>query len=334
MSNPNKDEVDDSLWQKDASGLFLPKTIVTEQAKATTIKKKTFKDYMAWVFNNISIALLIPSFFGATWQILELSSMNLAYIRFFSITQIPFDGILILFLIILLYIIGKGMIGFTKHSYKEKMERFKDKDLLEATMENINRSIIKSVFINILLICSMIYMIVSIFAESFPKSPIAVILFFGFNITGLMFYLVDTVVLLDLKLVRTADATDNESVSLLDLLKKYKYYVLSTFLAGLALIIFYIYSLITAFSASFTLPVNLYNTRYLDSIIYNEFKTKEYKVEYFNDKYIFVELCAIEECDHQLDKEIVIYPTEKALFKTTYGKVWTGYFTTHEPVNN
>ena len=87
------------------------------------------------------------------------------------------------------------------------------------------------------------------------------------------------------------------------------------------------------FAHSLILPDDLYNTKNLETVIYNEFGTQDYSVEYFNDKYIFVKICTIKNCVQPSDKEIVIYPTEKVLFKTTYGKVWSGYFTTSKPVD-
>lgn len=336
MPKPYKEGESDNIWEKNDNGLFLPKDIVTEKIDSDKNKKKNLRIYVKWAFNNISIVLLAPSLLGAVWQILELSSMNIAYIRFFSISQIPVDGTLILFLLTLILVMSKLIIAFIKYVFNTKMKMFEDKDKNEGKeiIENLNYLLVKSAVINTLLACSLIYIITELFVYTFPQSPIFTILFLGFNITGLMIYSVDMIILISLKLLKDGNEINDVTDNLRSLLDKYKNYVLWSVLAGIALTIFILYSLLKAFSASFILPANLYNTKILESIVYREFKTKDYNVEYFNDKYIFVQLCAIEKCNHRLDKEIVIYPTEKVLFKTTYGKVWTGYFTTSKPVNN
>ncbi|MGB2785862.1 hypothetical protein [Psychrobacter sp.] len=336
MSKPQREELNDNAWQKNDNGLFLPKNIITEKIDSDKKKKKTLRSYVEWAFDNISIVLLAPSFLGAVWQISELSSMNIAYIRFFSISQIPVDGTLILFLLSLILVMSKVIIAFVKHIFDNKMKMLedKDKDEAEKIIEKLNSSLIKSAVINIILICSLIYMIAGLFVYAFPKSPIFTLLFLGFNITGLMIYVADFIILISLKILKDGNEIDDITDNLRSLLDKYKNYVLWSVLIGIALTILTVYSLLKAFSASFVLPANLYNTKTLESIVYKEFKTKDYNVEYFNDKYIFVQLCAIEKCNHRLEKEIVIYPTEKVLFRTTYGKVWTGYFTTSEPMNN
>ncbi|CAI3162858.1 hypothetical protein MWMV17_MWMV17_03456 [Acinetobacter calcoaceticus] len=49
--------------------------------------------------SNLPLFIILPSILGGIWQILELSSIDLSYIRFFSINQIVPDGLLALFLL-------------------------------------------------------------------------------------------------------------------------------------------------------------------------------------------------------------------------------------------
>lgn len=49
-----------------------------------------------FVKDYISIIILVPAFIGGIWQLLELMSISMPYVRFFSISQIVPDGILIL----------------------------------------------------------------------------------------------------------------------------------------------------------------------------------------------------------------------------------------------
>lgn len=49
-----------------------------------------------FVKNHLSTIILIPAFVGGIWQLIELMSISMPYIRFFSISQIVPDGLLIL----------------------------------------------------------------------------------------------------------------------------------------------------------------------------------------------------------------------------------------------
>lgn len=332
MLDPNREELKAIKWCKKDSGLFVPETYNGIE-QDDVAKKKTLREQVKWILDNITLILLLPSFLGAVWQILELSSINVAYIRFFSVTQIPVDGILILFLIILIIVIGKAIIGLLKSTFESKIKMLEDEDFVKKIRKNLNSSIKKMLGIIAILIVLMIYLISELFASMFPKSPIATILFVGFFIAGLMFYILDAAMLIGLKYSDEGINRDNVSDYIDAFVDKHRKPIYWTILASIAIVIFISYLLLKAFSASFILPADLYNTKTLESVIYKDFKTKNYDIEYFNDKYIFVKLCAIKKCNHRLDKEIIIYPTEKVLFKTTYGKVWTGYFTTYDPVD-
>lgn len=76
-----------------------------------------------FIKENISLILIVPSVIGGLWQLFELSSINTGYIRFFSISQVVPDGLLILFLvslIILSFYAGGAVIKFTSF-YKAEM---------------------------------------------------------------------------------------------------------------------------------------------------------------------------------------------------------------------
>lgn len=302
----------------------------------TEDRKKAIKVYIEWMLNHIAIVLLIPSFLGAVWQILELSSINVAYIRFFSISQIPIDGTLILFLLIFILGMSKITMALVKHSFENKIKILEDEKLLEKTKSKLNQDIAIAGIACTVLICGTVYFIPTLYADIFPNSPIATILLVYANIAGLMLYLAQLFILIGIKIGVKDKGTSHDIIGqkVRGFLDKYKQPIFWSFIFSVIIIIITFIVFLRLFSQSFVLPTNLYNTKNLEAIIYNEFKTKDYDVEYFNDKYIFVELCTIKKCSHPSDKEIVIYPTEKVLFKTTYGKVWTGYFTTSKPVDN
>ena len=63
------------------------------------IALKTWNEKFKWVKENLNLILIIPTVIGGFWQIIELARISTAYIRFFSITHVIPDGLLILFVI-------------------------------------------------------------------------------------------------------------------------------------------------------------------------------------------------------------------------------------------
>lgn len=49
-----------------------------------------------FIKENLSLIVVVPAFIGGLWQSIELMSISTPYIRFFSVSQIIPDGILIL----------------------------------------------------------------------------------------------------------------------------------------------------------------------------------------------------------------------------------------------
>lgn len=330
MVSSNDEGHKDKEWYKDDNGLFLPETYHAAIKK----KKMTAKQKVSWIFNNITVVLLLPSFLGAVWQVLELSSINVAYIRFFSLSQIPVDGILVLFFIVLIASIGKGLTSLAKANFKKKIKLLENEELIEKISKKLRFYIIRSVVTSIVLVLALIYIIIELFVVIFPGAPIVTLLILSLLISGLIFYITDTILLIVLKIHKDDPSVDYTNNYIATIFDRYGNAIYYSALAGVVVALYIVYILLKGFSASFILPINLYNTKNLESVIYSEFQTKDYSIKYFNDKYIFVELCPIKKCSYKLDKKIAIYPTEKVLFKTTYGKVWTGYFTTNKPVES
>jgi len=63
------------------------------------------KAFIEKIKNNLALIILIPTILGGLWQIVELSKMSVSFIRFFSVTQLLPDGLLMLFILISLYIV-------------------------------------------------------------------------------------------------------------------------------------------------------------------------------------------------------------------------------------
>ncbi|OCB70199.1 hypothetical protein [Flavobacterium crassostreae] len=66
----------------------------------TSIKLQTIVNFLK---ENLNIIIVVPAFIGGLWQALELMNIDYSYIRFFSISQIVPDGILILIFLIIAF---------------------------------------------------------------------------------------------------------------------------------------------------------------------------------------------------------------------------------------
>lgn len=53
--------------------------------------------------------VLVPTFIGGIWQIMELAWLDTSYVRFFSLSQLASDGLLILF-VIFIYTVATRLI--------------------------------------------------------------------------------------------------------------------------------------------------------------------------------------------------------------------------------
>ena len=54
--------------------------------------------------DNLAIVILLPTILGGLWQLIELSLLSFSFVRFFSVTQLLPDGLIILSMLFLLYI--------------------------------------------------------------------------------------------------------------------------------------------------------------------------------------------------------------------------------------
>ncbi|WP_130735146.1 hypothetical protein [Flavobacterium sp. J27] len=57
------------------------------------------KQSLEYIQNHLNVILLVPTVLGGFWQLIELMIINTSYVRFFSLTQVVADGIIILFIL-------------------------------------------------------------------------------------------------------------------------------------------------------------------------------------------------------------------------------------------
>ena len=111
------------------SGLILPTTYQVQSKAVIKNPPLAFgthdgiKRWLDFLRDNISLIVLVPTFLGASWQIIELARLNLFYIRFFSVTQVPVDGALIIFIGLISYAFYKFYTRITESDLTSINER-------------------------------------------------------------------------------------------------------------------------------------------------------------------------------------------------------------------
>jgi len=89
--------------------------------------------HKSWIKDNISIIILVPTFLGGMWQIIELASIGTPFIRFFSASQLVSDGLLILFIFAWCYLMWK----LTSWDSKKQQEVLVEVETEQSTQKGI-----------------------------------------------------------------------------------------------------------------------------------------------------------------------------------------------------
>lgn len=141
--------------------------------------------YIKFLKEYLPLIIIIAPFFGGIWQIIELSSMSMSYVRFFSITQLIADGLLII-IVVVPFVIGIILFLEQYNSIKNNNSEVKNSIfiniflfvigmvVLYVCIDLIFLSIIKDIGINTyfgyLMLIVIIYLILSLLLVLFQKS--------------------------------------------------------------------------------------------------------------------------------------------------------------------
>ncbi|MCL9805828.1 hypothetical protein NAT51_12835 [Flavobacterium amniphilum] len=220
------------------------------------------KNVVKFLQDNINVIILIPTVLGGFWQLIELLRIDTSFVRFFSITQVISDGLIILFLLICFYLI---------YLYVFKIEDLNlndDKAKVKPPYENIFvKYILLILFLAMLGIC--------IWSTNFDKISTSSFFFL------LFFFIVCTKVYRDILLHHFG----NDS---------YKYINVTVFIL-FALFIHFSDLFFKHFHKMYYVPFNLKNTKYIECYI--DKKKNEFELLYFNDKFIFVQIKKTQEIE-------------------------------------
>jgi hypothetical protein len=255
-----------------------------------------FRTVRSFIEDNKTLFFLIPTLLGGSWQILELSFIGFDYIRFFSITQLISDG-----LIILLVLSPILLLGFIFFDGLKKQR----KNALDGT-----KSFLIYLFTFFTCLLFLFLIIRSVFlhfagGEEY-KLDKGFLLFYSIVLTMLIGFIYGATNLFKQKFEKY------EKNNLLDsfLLFMSVLKVISL----ISLIISTVAFLLLTIS-NYSIPKNALNINkvYQSVKIEYDLEPNQYDIVYMNDKYIFIEYSYLNkiEKDENISKKIIVYKTEK-----------------------
>ncbi|MDD5549514.1 MAG: hypothetical protein PHI79_07985 [Sulfurovaceae bacterium] len=229
----------------------------------TKIKSdKLFVKSLKLIKEYLPLIILLPAILGGLWQIIALASMSIAYIRFFSATQLIADGLLAI-LVILPWLVCAYFYNISREEFYVTLEEAKKSFLKKKYY--IRKGLMSLLYM--LLITAIVYFLLfyvlkinNEFIKYFGIIPFVFLIIFMLDA---IFFNIGFVVILDK--IFNSKIFKVPFIFLLSML----FLVILPFL----------------FDFRFYIPRNLENLENLDKYSQN----KNAKLRYFNDKYIFIE---------------------------------------------
>lgn len=90
-----------------------------------------------YIQKKLSVIIIVPAFIGGLWQALELLNISTPFLRFFSISQIVPDGLLILIIFLIPFIVPVSTHYFDKLFFTEDYTKEK---VRKETREKLDKS--------------------------------------------------------------------------------------------------------------------------------------------------------------------------------------------------
>jgi hypothetical protein len=244
-------------------------TFYFEERKRRELAFKTFlRNFFSFLHKYLSSLVVIPATLGGIWQILELISIKVALIRFFSVSQIIADGLIVLiFSIILIFIafffISIYIIDPPTEPYKE----IKDKDEVCVALSD---------FFTIMCGYVALWFLIRYTGRDIEDHST------GRNLWMLFISMLGFVTISFLIFVRYANLKFEHPKG------GYMHYMMGYIVIGLWL--FFLGKVFSMFHVIFLVPKELVNTKQIVCKVEKQFPDKKFKLQYFNDKYVFVEI--------------------------------------------
>lgn len=249
---------------------------------------------------NIGMVVLVPTLLGGLWQVMELATLGTPYLRFFSLSQLVSDGLLILFILAFtalpLWWYFKDA-DLPRISFKEKSEKENEKEQQDHIPEKrMIYSDGQKIWVSkkngyyYLSTFTILYLIIMVFVfwpeiieplRHQTKTSVLGLLGLFFMISFTLIYL--RILIRTIFQIHTWKINYNHKVVIgtISSLLTFSFF-------GLIIFCFYFTRL---FHRSFLFPEDFRNQQYITCRIQkNNPKLKKFNIDYFNDKYVFVSI--------------------------------------------
>lgn len=256
--------------------------------------------------DNFGFILFVISGLGAFIQVIELSRIDLSYLRFFSVSQIASDGALVFVTLAISTLIGYAYYFFVTLKFREKNTSLYREN---SPMEDIPIvQILLILFVIVIYGCGVLANIMEV--EDYRKFPIILLIFSAVMVALLAHF------------IKYSKYTNSEINKLENTNKNKKFFAkgLLVYIAILSYIFIPIIIIKTLMIYSEILrePRNFENYNKVGLTIRERHaNVSGYKVLYFNDKYTFIELTK----GASNENTIEVYKTDAILFDETVIKI-------------
>lgn len=248
-----------------------------------------------WIKDNIAIILLAPTFAGGFWQIMELARLDTSYVRFFSISQLVSDGLLILF-VILIYSLAVSIILFLNKDFlrililnkseSDSTSMAEKEFMLKDERHKSWRQPAWFVIIAIIGICIYFFYPLNQKSLSFPVIEGSILK--PSNIFIISFYF-GSISILIVAFIGSIFTVLGYKTNLHNKAFRRRVSYFRVFLPAFCLLLFI--KLPSLFHREFLLPENLRNKAFiLQKARTNNPKSQRVEIAYFNDKFVFIEV--------------------------------------------
>lgn len=230
------------------------------------------KDFLKidWLRENLALLLAVPTLIGGIWQVISLLILGLPFLRFFSLSQLVADGVLLLFFLLFIYIVVLGVWrGYGKSTLATGRTDISKK---QRVLMIIIKAACISYFLNL---CYDNLSDLSI-RKQLDLGDIALIVV----ALSVAFFTI-TSILKDLVLMFKVDLDSNKKVP--------SYISTPIGMLLLAMAFLFIFEIIPWLHRSFVSAMDFGNERYIECAIKKRYPNRiRSNIKYFNDKYVFV----------------------------------------------
>ena len=228
------------------------------------------KNYLDLIKEYFSIIVAIPPFLGAIWQLLKLAQISFSYIRFFSVTQLIADGIIILSSLLMISF-STIMLNFAvDKKAKENNTDEKIDNLIDVKKPNW---VYGSIFIIIGFVSTLMIIVVN---DYFIKNlDTFLTIWIVIPVNTIIYFLIPIIFLRGTTHIKSIDANFSKKLKIM----------FSIFLFFISLEVLNNYW--QKFNQLMLFPNNLINQAKIEKNIVEEFPKQKVKLLYNNDKYLF-----------------------------------------------